>query len=281
MRLLVLLMLLAPPLFAIDLKDVDRDTLRYVRLALLKDEVRQHFGLRIGDFESLDQALSVQLDGMPLLVLRSGTKGAAVRIEASKSGDSAGAHVFIDVETRIEAGGVLDDAYVAVSCRTQAGGPQRTRLVRRVGDKLQLCLTWTSAEELSLENARYLVKTTRVLVSGPVLLETTNCTLDGKPVQGGEARNTTTLRDTAEGLEHGQVSASPISVAQHCAISRTLERDNLNEAALHHAKAALAQADADKLTADDGRRLEAQALIARLEARMRPAAVQIAKLPGK
>jgi hypothetical protein len=281
MRALLLLLLLAPPLFAIDLKDVDRDTLRYVRLALLKDEVRQHFGLRIGEFESLDQALSVKLDRKPLLVLRLGTKAAAVQIEPDKSGDRAGTHLFFDVETRIDSEAVLDGAYVAVRCLTHADGPQCSRLLRLHGGKLQLCFTWTSAEELLLEDSRYRIETIRTLATGPVLVETTECTLDGNPVEGGFARSTTIFRDTAEGLIPAQVATSPISVTQHCAISRDLERDKLNAAALHHARAALDQADIDKLAADDGRRLEAHALIARLEARLRPAAVQIAKLPGK
>ena len=83
MRLLILIMLLAPGLHALDTKDVDGDTLQDVRRALLKDEVRGHFGLRVGDFESLDQALRVKFDGAHLLCMRLGDKSAAVIIRAA------------------------------------------------------------------------------------------------------------------------------------------------------------------------------------------------------
>jgi hypothetical protein len=275
MRLLLLLLCLAPPLFAIDLEDVDRDTLRYVRLALLKDEVRKHFGLRIGEFESLDQALTVNLGGSPLLLVRLGQKAAAVRICTEDKTDTADVHLFIEVETRIEAAPLLDDAFVAVRCLVSEDGPQKTRLLRIKDGKLQLCLAWISVEQRELERGRYEIRTTRTL-AGPTLklIEKTEYLLDGKRVDGALAERKTTMDDTAEALTFGAVQDSPISVTQHCAIARRLERDALNEAALHHAHAALDQAKAERLADDDARCLEAQALSAKLEARLRPIVVE-------
>jgi hypothetical protein len=280
MRLLLLMLCLAPPLFAIDLEDVDRDTLRYVRLALLKDDVRKHFGLRIGDFESLDQALTVKLDGSPLLLIRLETKAAAVLIRTGKA-DTAGAHLFFEVETRIEAEAQIEGAFAAVRCLTSEDGPQKTRLLRLKQDELQLCLSWISMERQTLEAGRYQIKTTRALASGPKLTETIEYLLDGRRVDGGFAERTTSLDDTADGLEYGAVADAPVSVTQHCAIARRLERDALNEAALHHARAALEQAKSENLADDDARNLEAQALAAKLEARLRPAVVEREKSGGK
>jgi hypothetical protein len=280
MRLLLLLLCLAPPLFAIDLEDVDRDTLRYVRLALLKDDVRKHFGLRIGDFESLDQALTVKLDGSPLLLIRLETKAAAVLIRTGKA-DTAGAHLFFEVETRIEAEAQIEGTFAAVRCLTSEDGPQKTRLLRLKQDELQLCLSWISTERQTLEAGRYEIKTKRVLATGPKLMETIEYLLDGKRVDGGLAERTTTLDDGADGLEFGAVADAPVSVTRHCAIARRLERDALNEAALHHAHAALEQAKVENLADDDARNLEAQALAAKLEARLRPAVVEREKSGGK
>lgn len=274
MRLFLLLLVFTPPLFAIDLKDVDRDTLRYVRLALLKDDVRKHFGLRIGDFESLDQALTVTLDGSPLLIVRLDTKAAAITIHTDGDADVAGAHLFFEVESCIEADALFDGGFAAVRCLASENGPQKTRLLRLKKSALQLCLSWISAEQQSLEDGRYEIKTKRVLATGPQLVETTEYLLDGKRVEGGIATRMTPLKDAADALELGEATTSPVSVTQHCAIARYLERDALNEAALLHARAAQEQAKLDNLAEDDARFLEAQTLAAKLEARLRPAVVE-------
>jgi hypothetical protein len=214
--------------------------------------------------------LSVKLGDKPLLVIRAGTKAAAVRIQTDDRADTAGTHLFFELEGRMEALPVLDGACIEVRCPLDAGA-QRSRLLRLANEAPQLCLTWTSADQITLEAGRYVIKTTRVVAAGPKLLETTECLLDNQRVDGGLARATTILDDTPAALVCSNITREPISVTQHCAIARRLERDGLNEAALHHARAALTQADADKLEAEDGRRLEARALMAKLEARLRPA----------
>jgi hypothetical protein len=273
MRLLLILLLFAPGLFAIDMKDVDRDTLRHVRLALLEDKVRNHFGLRVGDFESLDQALDLKLaDDKQLLVLRLKTKAAAVLIHTGKA-DRVGVHLFIEVETRLSAEVLLDGRFAALRCRTADDTlPEKTRLLRLQQDKLQLCLEWISHEEYMLENGRYIEKTTRTLeqAEGLQLLERREHLLDGKLLEGGMATSTTPLQDRPEGLVAGVTSEKAISVSTHCALARALERDRLNEAALHHARLAQARALAGKLAGDDACKLEALSLTARLEARLRP-----------
>lgn len=273
MRLLLLLLLFAPGLFAIDMKDVDRDTLRHVRLALLEDEVRRHFGLRVGDFESLDQAVDLRLaDDKQLLLLRLDTKAAAVLIHTRKT-DHAGVHLFIDVEPRLGAQVLFDGKFVALRCRASDGKlPETTRLLRLQQGKLQLCLEWTSQEEYVLENGRYIEKTTRKLEQDGSLqlLERREHLLDGKLLEGGLATKTTPLQDRPEGLVAGVASEEAISVSTHCALARALERDRLNEAALHHARLAQARALAGKLAGDDAGKLEALSLTARLEARLRP-----------
>lgn len=273
MRLLLVLILFAPSLLALDLKDVDRDTCRYVRLALLKDDVRKHFGLRIGDFESLDQAIAVRLtEDKQLLLLRMETKAAAVLIHTDKN-DRAGARLFIDVEPHVEAESLFDGQFVALRCRAaEAKLPEKTRLLRLDEGKLQLCLEWTSHEEYVLENSRYVETTTRMLekAEGLQLVERREHLLDGKQLEGGLGIRTTPLEDRPEGLIFRTARESPVSVSTHCAIARGLERERLNEAALHHARLAEARAITEKLAGDDTRKLEAMALAAKLEARLRP-----------
>lgn len=273
MRLLLILLVFAPALFAIDMKDVDRDTLRHVRLALLNDDVRRHFGLRVGDFETLDQALGLKLDdSQRVLLLRLRTKAAAVLIHTEKT-DRAGVHLFLEVETRITAETLLDGQFVALRCRTAEDKlPEKTRLLRLRDDKLQLCLEWTSHEEYLLEGGRYIERTTRALEKGDTLqlVEQREHLLDGKRLEGGLATRTTPLEDQPGGLISGTTTETPISISTHCALARALERQRLNEAALHHARLAQARAVAEKLAGDDTRKLEALSLAARLQARLRP-----------
>ena len=277
MRLLLILILFAPGLFALDLKNVDRDTCRYVRLALLKDDVRKHFGLRIGDFESLDQAVrvDVKMDGADhLLILRLGSKAAAVLIRTDGKADKAGEHCFLDVEHAIEAEPIIGGAYVTVACRKgEEEQPVCKRLLRCHDGEPQVCLTWLSSEETALERGRYLIDTRRAVErtdDGLTLVESTEYLLDGKRVEGGLESRATTLADSQDGFTLDTVTETPIPVATHCAIARKLERDGLNEAAQHHARAAKLRATLDKLAENDARRLEALALAARLEARLRP-----------
>ncbi|MCB9893286.1 MAG: hypothetical protein H6839_02430 [Planctomycetes bacterium] len=280
MRLLLVLILFAPSLLALDLKDVDRDTCRYVRLALLKDDVRKHFGLRIGDFESLDQALRADVEmgtAKHLLVLRLGTKAAAVLIETDGRADKAGESCFFEVEHSLTIAEAPGGNHVSLACSIgEEALPVRSRLLRYHEPKLQVCLTWTSREQLSLENDRYTIETTRTVENddkGYRLRELTEYLLDGKRIEGGIESKDTALRDDDAGLSRGQVTETPVPVATHCAIARRLERDGLNDAALYHARAAKLRATLDKLAEDDARRLEAQALAAKLEARLRPVEV--------
>ena len=276
MRLILILILFAPALCALDMKDVDRDTCRFVRLALLQDDVRAHFGLRIGDFESLDQALRVDVkmtDAKHLLLLCLKTKAAAVFIQTDGKMDRAGTFCFFEVEQTISASAVLDGLYVTVACKTNEDEtPVRTRLLRCLDGKPQVCLSWLSETRLALQNDRYLINTTRAITrndGGLLLQERTEYLLDNERVEGGLESSTTTLVDNADGFTLGHVEETPVAVATHCAIARRLERHGLNEAALHHARAAKLRATLDKLGEADTRRLEAQTLAARLEARLR------------
>ena len=276
MRLILILILFAPALAAIDMKDVDRDTLRHVRLALLKDEVRKHFELRIGDFESLDQAVSADVkmgDAKRLVVLRLGHKAAAVLVEKTKQGDAAGAYCFMEVESRVELQARLDGEFVELRCRvTEDPLPERTRLLRLKDGKLQCCLTWTNAESKTWSTGRYERSTTRRFVKSDSelrIVEEVVYSLDGKPIDGGRSSAVTPLIDGDGGLTRGTRKDDAIPVTTHCAIARKLERDGLNDAALHHAMLASERADEEKLPKDDTRRLEAMALVARLEARLR------------
>jgi hypothetical protein len=277
MRLLLILILFAPSLFALDMKDVDRDTCRYVRLALLKDDVRKHFGLRIGDFESLDQAVcvDVKMDGADqLLILRLDTKAAGVLMLTGGKTDKAGEHCFFTVEHALVPAAIVDGKYVTLACSVgDETLPIRSRLLRCQDGKPQVCFTWLSSEKLSLEAGRYTIETSRVIAKregGLSLAETTEFLLDGKRVEGGLESSTTELADHPDGLTSTTVKETPIAVTTHCAIARRLERDGLNDAALHHARAAKLRATLDKLAEDDARRLEAQTLTAKLEARLRP-----------
>jgi hypothetical protein len=276
MRVLIILLLFAPALCAIETKDLDRDTLRYVRLALLKDEVRKHFELRIGDFESLDQAVGVNVKmggAKELVVLRLKHKAAAVLIVKQKDVETAGAHCFLKVESRLEAQARLAGEFVELRCRVgESELPERTRLLRLKNDKLQCCLTWLNAESRSWEDGRYVKKTTRrfTCVGGKLQLkQQVRYLLDDKPVNGGHSGATTQLVDGSGGLTPGTRRGDGISVSTHCAIARKLERDGLNQAALHHASLAEEKADEDALPKNDTSRLEAMTLVARLEARLR------------
>lgn len=283
MRLLIILLLFAPTVSAIDMTEVDRDTLRYVRIALLKDDVRKHFDLKIGDFEALDQAIRVDVklgQAKEMVVLRLGNKCAGVLIQTTKEGDTYGAHCFLTVEARVNVESRLSGEFVAIRCDVGSAEdttnenalPVRTRLLRFYQGQLQCCLTWLSSEEQSWHDGRYRMATTRRLVriDGKLhLQEQTQYTLDSKPIDDGVSSCQTPLLDTTAGLQPGKRVDSCIAISSHCAIARRLERDGLNDAALHHATLASERANAKQLADDDCRRLEAMSLVAKLEARMR------------
>lgn len=267
MRLLILIILFAPCLHALDTKDIDGDTLRDVRRALLKDQVRKHFGLRIGDFESLDQALRIEFDGAHLLCMRLGGKSCAVVIRDGKSG----AHLFSEVEDSLTLER-FDETRAILRCRTEKDGPTRARLIRLREGKLELCFTWISADQQLLEKERYRIGVTRALKhknNELHLIEVTRYELDGNQVEGGRADCDWVLTDSGSELKRGTPTERPISVTTNCSISRRLERDGFTEAALHHAKMGEARADKDRLRDDDSRRLEAMSLTTRLSARLR------------
>lgn len=276
MRLFLILILFAPSLAALDMKQVDGDTLRYARLALLKDAVRKHFELKIGDFESLDQAVRVKIkmgDAEQIVILRLKEKAAAVLICDSKEGDAAGAYCFLEVESRIDVESVLTGEFVVVRCSTSdQPKPVRSRLLRFKNDKLLTCLSWLSSESESWNDGRYVKNTNRRLRRPGTelqLLTSVEYLLDNKPVDGGQCEATTPLLDKAGSLERGQSREDAISLTSHCALARKLEREGLNAAALHHATLANQRANSEQLPEDDTRRLEAMALVARLEARLR------------
>ena len=285
MRLLIVLLLFAPGMSAIDMTEVDRDTLRYVRIALLKDDVRKHFDLKIGDFEALDQAIRVDValgQAKEMVVLRLGNKCAGVLIETTKDGDRPGAHCFIAVESRVSAEARIQGEFVAIRCAVDTANdeasPVRTRLLRLHNDKLQCCLTWLSSEERSWDDGRYKRATTRKLVRAQgklKLIEETSYSLDSEPVEGARASCETLLLDTNECLQLAERTESCIPISSHCGFARRLERDGLNEAALYHAMLAFERANAKQLADDDCQRLEAMSLIARLEARMRRTEVEV------
>ncbi|MBZ0134769.1 MAG: hypothetical protein K8I27_00180 [Planctomycetes bacterium] len=267
MRLLFVMILCAPCLFALDTKDIDGDTLRSVRIALLKDEVRGHFGLRIGDFESLDQALRVKFDGAHLLCMRLGGNAACVIIRDSKPG----AHLFMEIENSVRLA-AFDDCHVILRCNLADDGPERARLLRLHDGKLELCFTWTSSECEKLEGGRYTITTVRELrqeKTGLRLTEATSYALDGKQVEGGHAECAWDLLQCDAGLKRGDKTETRISVTTNCTIARRLERDNLTEAAYHHARLAEARAKAENFREDDSRRLDAMSLVTRLQARLR------------
>ena len=271
MRLLILIFLLAPCLHALDTKDVDGETLRDVRIALLKDKVRGHLGLRIGDFESLDQALRVKFDGAHLLCMRLGTKCAALIVRDGQ----AGAHLLVAVERSLSLK-TFGDTRAIITCAVREEGPLRSRLIEMNDNALELQFTWTGAESTKLEEGRYVIAVNRELkASGEMLklVETTTYLLDGEQVDGGRAVRTWPLIESDGQLTCGAVAEAPMSVTANCAIARELERGGFAEAALHHAQLAKMQADKDKLRADDARRLEAMSLATRLNARLRKADV--------
>jgi len=212
-------------------------------------------------------------DAKRLVVLRLGHKAAAVLVEKTKQGDAAGAYCFMEVESRVELQARLDGEFVELRCRvTEDPLPERTRLLRLKDGKLQCCLTWTNAESKTWSTGRYERSTTRRFVKSDSelrIVEEVVYSLDGKPIDGGRSSAVTPLIDGDGGLTRGTRKDDAIPVTTHCAIARKLERDGLNDAALHHATLAGERADEEKLPKDDTRRLEAMALVARLEARLR------------
>lgn len=270
MRLLLLMLLFSPALHALDVRDIDAESLRLMRVALLKDDVRRHFSLRIGSFESLDQAEARAVDGVHVVNLRLAERAAAVVIRAN----AAAEHLFYAVEGRVDCatiGGLL-----LVRGRVFDGGPERTRVLRLKDGAVQMAMTFISDERESLEGGRYVISTRReVTARGTRLLETVTYALDGRRVDGGFGSCTWPLEDSAAGLALGKPEESAISVTTHCAIARKLERERFNEAALRHAKLAKARAEAERLSEDDTRLLDALGLVSRLQARLRR--VEVAK----
>ena len=167
----------------------------------------------------------------------------------------------------------LAGEYVELRCRVgEDPNPERTRLLRLKDGKLECCLSWLNSESKTWNAGRYERTTTRRFVreDGELrIIERVVYQLDGKPVEGGRSSALTPLLDSDTGLARGTRKDDAIPVSTHCAIARRLERDGLNDAALHHATRASEQADEQKLPKDDTRRLEAMALVAKLEARLR------------
>lgn len=269
--------LFASPLCALDSESVDGDTLRYTRHVLLQDEVRNHFKLRIGAYEPLDQAilLEAKLNGKTrkVVILRKDDQLACVVMKTGDDDKLADHWLFIDAEgdtsAHAGAGGIIIAG--EVSDKDRPGLKQRTRYLGLGGDGLTVMLTYVSEEEVTYEDGRYVVRTTREMKTdnGLKLVETTEYLLDDEPIEEGASGITYELAENEGALHLEESTVTRFSVSTHCKVARRLEREGLNKPALYHARQARVLARLIRLEASDPRHLDAISLVAKLEARLR------------
>lgn len=271
-------MLLAAPLGALDVQSIDGETLRYTRYVLLQDEVRNHFKLRIGAFEPLDQAILLDADlhgkSRKVVALRLGNELACVVMKTGDDEKIPEHWTFIEVEDEIEAkagaGGIIVTSNVDDEDAPDI--KERARYLKLKDDALRVMLTYVSKSETSYQDGRYVVRTTSRLTNDNFnmqLKKTTKYLLDDEPVPEGTATATYDLIEKVDSLKLKEISVKRFTVSTHCKIARRLEREGLNEAALFHAREAETLAKVSRLDASDPRNLDAISLVAKLEARLR------------
>lgn len=287
MRWLILL-LLAAPLAAVEIHGDDADTLRFARLALLQKDVREHLGLEVGKILDLDDAWLGRGDfrgtGNPecLAMLRKGERMAAALFSAKDAKPLAQRlwkrDTFGKPFVRVQ----LGRARVALhDTRTETlDWGKRTHtdltLFGMHGDALieQLVITECSSAE-STDTRYRCTESAQWRDAGQLLVCEVNLaeTLDREPVGQAAQRRDTFRLNAAGRFVREAAKPDDIDAAARLATARRLERAAMPDVALAVAREAELRAANAGIKASDARRLDARALIVRLEARLQDATV--------
>lgn len=277
----LLLLLCCTHLAAVEIHGDDADTLRFTRLALLKQEIRDHLGVEVGKYIDLDHAWLGRGDfqgngkAEAMVLLQRGTKRAALLF------DTADSELLARELTK-------HDGFVAPDVPRHLGRAYAATIGTRTQDLGWGTRTLHELKLLGLHNGAF--------VEAVALTETTSVTCaanryrrsesaawrdDGDAlvlqVTVTETLDGTALAEPAVGArrftrgENGLLRApdrteQPPDTTARLAIARKLDREGLTRVALAIAREAESAAAAHGIKESDARRLDARALIARLEA---------------
>ena len=281
MRWLLLLLVFPASLAA----QADGDAPLFARRALLSPDVRARLGVGVGDYARLEHASLLHADlagsGKPGVVALMHAKGAvaaawfadpdAAAAPDSCTGFAAAGEMTATVAPFAGAGAV----WVRTTLKTSELETTHCRVLRLWRGRLVRTLGFReSALEKHPDNRTARRWQVSVEASSPLLalLIRRDDELDGESLAGTHAAARLQFEpDGCGGWRFAGASTDCADTAERCRAARLLERDGLNAEALRQAREALQVAKEDGLPADNPRRLEAAALVGRLEARI-PAA---------
>lgn len=267
----ILLLLSLAALAPLHALDADAETRRHARRALLHEAARKYLKLDVGQIEPLEVVKHTTGDfGRAddcVVAIRRGKATAIVVLRGTTpvgccTFDSTGA---LSLATRRMAG----CTWVLLDESTEDATQRRLLSLRE--NELAVRQTWTHTATASI-GKRFRREHNSELSEQPgnLLLTTTVIDyLDDKPMADSLAETLLQLSPQPDGSLHTRVLRdAPVPVAVRLRHARTLERERLEEAAVLLAREAMARSK--DLPAEDARRLDAAALVARLEARAAP-----------
>ncbi len=280
---LVFIMLLAIAVLGQELKagEITPEASRWARRALLDDAVRKHLQLDVGEVGPLETVLFTPCDfegqSLHAVALRHGD---TTVVSIQRNLECLGRCAFVTKGTlALSTQVLLGQTWVLVDETTQPTGKSTTlrRVLNLRGGELAVRQSWTHAlsHKIGKRFERVVQSTLRADGNALVLTTTTTDRLDEKTLQDAEAEQVLRLTPQPDGSLRTEVERDrPVTAAVKLRHARTLEREHLEEPALMLAKEARDQTE--KLPTNDARRLDASALVARLEART---PVEIAETP--
>jgi hypothetical protein len=281
MRLVALLvlhcLLLVPPLAALD---ATPEATRWARRALLDETVRKHLELRVGETDLLNTVLFApcDIDGAPAhaVVLR---RNETSVVTIQRNLQCLGRCVFkssggLQLSSRV----LVAQTWIFVDETAVSEGQSVThrRILNLRGSELAVRQSWVRSISLTMDKRFRRELAAELRADNGALVLTTRVTdqLDGEAMQDGESEQVLRLTPQPDGSLRTQVELDkPVAVSVRLRHARTLEREHLHRAALMLAREA--RDAAAKLPADDARRLDADGLVSRFEARIRPEAAQV------
>lgn len=257
-----------PALHANDLPGEDN---RWARRALLNKEVRAHLQLEIGqadplntilftpgDFDGPGHAVLLRRDETTVVTVQRGLECLAhCRFKAT--GELA-------LSTRILAGQPW--IFVDETCVEDGATSTLRRLIGLRGNELVVRQSWLKSASRIADDRFERRTESELRAEDDAMLLTTRVTdcLDDKAMDDAQSEQVLRLSPQPDGSLRTEVLRDkPVTLAVKLRHVRVLERERLEAAALMLAREAAEQAE--RLPGKDARRLDATALVARLEAR--------------
>lgn len=277
MRLLALLVLVAPALSA-----MDADSLRFARRTLLNEQARKHLDARVGEVANINTCVVLagdfDGDGKPdsAAVICRDRRLVLALFPAWPEAEAPISILMLttDKEPSAAVSTLPGRDCVALSekSNTEELHLTSTELWRWQEGTWRKALSYTALECRRAAAGRFeRLTTTRIAGREGVaeLITESRDTLDGTDLEGSRTRTTIALSVDSNGLYvRGKSSGEDTPVPTRVQLARTLEREGLLDLALEQAAAAVTKAERDKLASNDARLLDARALHQRLEARI-------------